>query len=79
LRDGDPYWFERTFRGADLDRLRTTRLSDVIRRNTDIGDELPGDVFRMPGTVSALAPAPAPEPIDEPRMERLRHWSRGPR
>ncbi len=47
LRDGDRFWYERTLRGRDLEEVRGTRLSDVIRRNTTIGREIPGDVFRV--------------------------------
>jgi len=45
LRDGDRFWYER-YLPADLaEEIRATTLADVIRRNTDIGDELPDDVF----------------------------------
>ncbi len=47
LRDGDRFWHERTLKGADLRRVRATRLSDVIRRNTEIGTEIQDDVFHM--------------------------------
>lgn len=40
LRDGDRFWYERIFGGETLAELRSTRLSDVIRRNTGIGAEL---------------------------------------
>ncbi len=36
LRDGDRYWYERTFHGQALADLDATRLSDVIRRNSTI-------------------------------------------
>ena len=45
LRDGDRYWYERKFSRAQRRALEKTRLSDIIRRNTTIGDELPDDVF----------------------------------
>jgi len=48
LRDGDRFWFEGQFGGEDLQQLRRTRLADVIRRNTDIGDEIQDDVFHLP-------------------------------
>lgn len=47
LRDGDRFWYERTLRGDELTRVERTRLSDVIRRNTSIGDELPHNVFSL--------------------------------
>jgi len=36
LRDGDINWHERQFSGAQLAAIKSTRLSDVIRRNTTI-------------------------------------------
>ena len=45
LRDGDRFWYENTFSPGAIAELEATRLSDIIRRNTSIGDELPGDVF----------------------------------
>jgi hypothetical protein len=47
LRDGDRFWYERKLSGAELQEVRVTRLSDVIRRNTNIGFELQGDVFHV--------------------------------
>jgi hypothetical protein len=66
LRDGDSYWFERDFAGSpELDQLRGTRLSDVIRRNTVL-TSVQGNVFKLPpttfgrhGEASALAALPA--------------------
>lgn len=36
LRDGDRFWYETAFTGRELQELRSTRLSDVIRRNTNL-------------------------------------------
>jgi hypothetical protein len=47
LRDGDRLWYARTLDAAERARVESTRLSDVIRRNTAIGRELPDDVFRV--------------------------------
>ncbi|MCK5709999.1 MAG: peroxidase, partial [Deltaproteobacteria bacterium] len=47
LRDGDRFWYERKLSGAKLQEVRTTRLSDVIRRNTSIGSELQDNVFQV--------------------------------
>lgn len=47
LRDGDRFYYERDFSGAARDRIRNTRLSDIIRRNTTFKD-VRRDVFRMP-------------------------------
>jgi peroxidase len=46
LRDGDRFWYERTLGREERRQVEATRLSDVIRANTTIGDELPDDVFR---------------------------------
>ncbi len=59
LRDGDRYWFENDAyflaNPALLAEIRGTTLAEVIRRNTDIGDELPDRVFggpRPPETIT---------------------------
>ncbi len=49
LRDGDRFWYQRVFSGDELAEIETTRLSDVIRRNTPIGDEIQDDVFALVG------------------------------
>ncbi|MCG8460020.1 MAG: hypothetical protein MI919_27375 [Holophagales bacterium] len=49
LRDGDRFWYRRAFDGERLRRLERTRLADIIRRNTEIADELQNDVFHLPG------------------------------
>lgn len=36
LRDGDRLWYQRMFKGKTLSDLERTRLSDVIKRNTQI-------------------------------------------
>ena len=36
LRSGDRHWYENTFTGPELDLLRGTHFSDVIRRNTGL-------------------------------------------
>lgn len=49
LRLGDRFWYEHdpAFSEAERDEIRSTRLSDVILRNTQVTG-LPGDVFRLP-------------------------------
>ncbi len=55
LRDGDRFWYQRLFDGDELAALEATRLSDVIRRNTDIAaGEIPDDVFKL-ATMSDLS------------------------
>ncbi|MCB0215685.1 MAG: hypothetical protein KDH92_03540, partial [Chloroflexi bacterium] len=46
LRDGDRFWYQNSFSGAELEALERTRLRDVILRNTTIGArELPRRAF----------------------------------
>ena len=47
LRDGDRFWYERVFSGELLDEIKSTKLSDVIKRNTGIGAELQENVFYL--------------------------------
>lgn len=46
LRDGDRFWYANTLSRREIRQVENTRLSDIIRRNTAIGRELPRDVFR---------------------------------
>lgn len=48
LRAGDRFWYERTLSGDDLDTVRHTRFSDIIKRNTTI-DRIQSNVFFVPG------------------------------
>lgn len=50
LRDGDRFWFENYLPQSDIDIVRGSSLSRIIRDNTDIGNELQGNVFRVPPT-----------------------------
>ena len=45
LRDGDRFWYQRDLSEKHKREVERTRLSDIIRRNTDIGSELPDNVF----------------------------------
>lgn len=47
LRDGDRYWYEEILSDNEIRRVERTKLSDIIRRNTDIGDEIQDDVFQV--------------------------------
>ncbi|MCA9245061.1 MAG: PEP-CTERM sorting domain-containing protein [Phycisphaerales bacterium] len=51
LRDGDRFWYENIFSGADLDMIQNTTLADVIRRNTGITN-LQDNVFFVPEPAS---------------------------
>ncbi|NNF67556.1 MAG: peroxiredoxin [Gammaproteobacteria bacterium] len=47
LRDGDRRWYTRSLKKRDLKRVTALSLADIIRLNTDIGDEIQDDVFRI--------------------------------
>jgi peroxidase len=51
LRDGDSFWYERTFSGSALNQLRNTTLADVIRRNTNLTN-LQDNVFAFKASIS---------------------------
>jgi hypothetical protein len=45
LRDGDRFWYENNFWGNDLRKIKKTTLAKVIKRNTNVGNELQKNVF----------------------------------
>ncbi len=47
LRDGDRFWYERYLPNDLIEMVEAQTLATIIRRNTDIGDELQDDVFRV--------------------------------
>ena len=47
LRDGDRFWYVRTLSRRERREVERTRLADIIRRNTTIGNEIADDVFRV--------------------------------
>ncbi len=51
IRDGDRFWYERTYSGAALHQLRNTTLADVIRRNTGLVN-LQSNVFTFKVSIS---------------------------
>ena len=53
LRNGDRFYFENQMNRPQVDQIRSTRLSDIIRRNTDIGSELQDNVFIADGNPEA--------------------------
>jgi len=76
LRDGDRVWYEETFSGAELELLRRTRLSDIIRRNTEIGSELPVDVFRV-CKGSLPCPPRRPRALSARRQKWIEQYAEG--
>ena len=67
LRDGDRFWYERIYAGPALEELEGTRLADVIRRNSGVGQELAADPFRVDGDSPALPPRDRPTPGRPPQ------------
>lgn len=62
IRDGDRFWYQWTFKGAQLEAIERTRLSDIIRRNTSL-TKIQDDVFfydsnTLAGLVSKTSPVP---------------------
>ncbi len=47
LRDADRFWYERDFKGQDLEVIRSTTLRDVIYRNSGVRNMSP-NVFFVP-------------------------------
>lgn len=48
LRDGDRFWYEASLTPAEVAMVKVTKLSDIIRRNTDIDVEIQENVFIVP-------------------------------
>ena len=48
LRDGDRFWYESYLSSSLVKLIEEQSLARIIRRNTDIGNELQDDVFRVP-------------------------------
>ena len=47
LRDGDRFWYENTMNSDQQRSIREIKLSDIIRRNTSIRNEISNDVFHV--------------------------------
>ncbi|HEY2568918.1 MAG TPA: peroxidase family protein [Candidatus Udaeobacter sp.] len=58
VRDGDRFWYQRVFNGAQLQALQQTRLSDIIRRNTVITKIQDNVFFFDDTTLAGLQPHP---------------------
>ena len=50
LRNGDRFWYQNDpfFTAALTAEVETTKLSDIIQRNTHVGDETQNYVFLVP-------------------------------
>jgi len=56
LRDGDRFWYQRIFKGEQLEAIERTQLSDIIRRNTSITKIQDNVFFYDAGTLAGLVP-----------------------
>jgi peroxidase len=54
VRAGDRFWYERILNDDDLDKVRRTHLSDIIKRNTTI-TQIQRNVFFVPGFSQPVA------------------------
>jgi len=45
LRDGDRFWYENNMNNRQVRNIEQTTLSRIIRRNTNIGNEIQDNVF----------------------------------
>jgi hypothetical protein len=62
IRDGDRFWYQWTFKGAQFEAIERTRLSDIIRRNTSL-TKIQDDVFFYDSsTLAGLVPKTSPVP-----------------
>jgi Animal haem peroxidase len=62
IRDGDRNWYGLTFAGPQLEAIERTKLSDVIRRNTEI-TKLQDNVFFFDAAALPLLQPKAPTPL----------------
>lgn len=76
LRDGDRFWYQLTLTPEELNDVENTRLADIIRRNTNIGDEIANDVFHVPQAQPQPQPQPQPGPGPGPDRDRGRPGGR---
>src|SRR5262249_59566814 len=51
LRDGDRFWYQNQFKGAQLAQIQRTSLADIIRRNTET-QNLQGNVFTFKASIA---------------------------
>ncbi|QDT48597.1 peroxidase [Symmachiella dynata] len=54
IRDGDRFWYQNVFEGSELEELESTKLSDIILRNTGI-ENIREDVFRLTTNYAPVA------------------------
>ena len=55
LRDGDRFWYENMMASEEVMEIESTTLADIIRRNTDINDEIQDNVFMAMHTKEVIS------------------------
>lgn len=70
LRDGDRFWYQNDLSRNELRMIKGIRLSDVIRNNTTIDQEISDNVFRV--RVRRDIKFPIERPEKNPSMRRLK-------
>ncbi|MGI9274345.1 MAG: peroxidase family protein [Endozoicomonas sp.] len=70
LRDGDRFWYERAGVLTEEERrlVNNATLADIIRRNTEIGSELPNDVFHVS---IVMKPDPVEQSVTKPTASEM--------
>ncbi len=66
LRDGDRFWYEAALPKSLVKYVEKSTLAEIIRRNTEIGHELPKDVFR-----ARSLKKPSKKPAKPPKTKKL--------
>jgi hypothetical protein len=75
-RDGDRFYFENVFQGQELNEIRQTRLSDIIRRNTSL-QSVQDEVFRSDRVFTYRAPQHGADLTLRQRGDQLQIVDRG--
>lgn len=63
LRDGDRFYYRNYLPRPLIEMIEQQSLAKIIRRNTEIGDELPDNVFLPGAPVFQNFESPAPRPV----------------
>lgn len=66
LRDGDRFWYEEALPKPLVKYVEHSTLSEIIQRNTEIGHELPKDVFH-----ARSLKKPSKKPAKPPKTKKL--------
>lgn len=62
LRDGDRFWYENHLPPELIRLVENQSLADIIRRNTEIGEELPDQVFLVEGAAEVQSQTEITDP-----------------